>query len=417
MGGGGGSQGGGGRDPLPKYTLTAPDGTSAPPCRWAAQPASARTRTPPRPRFHRCPASSAAYTEQRGGGGGWGWGWHRAPRRGASPPNRAERVGTGPEPARPARGGHRLSAAASGGGGGGGEPGGGPRGVPVGWSRGCAGRGGGETPRVSEGRWRGAGGTEGCKTPPKSRIVGAPPPRPRVGQTSRGVAAPPPHPLVSPPARRPPRSHAVGPPPPTPPPRDPNCVPPVRSASTRVPLLPPPPLSDPSVPRVPRSHVAPRPATSGDVSRGGHARPWGPTDRSDATSRSDPAPRSHTAPPPLPHSAFGHERPRAPTDADGHADPRTEPRLPAPLSRSAPRRLQTRGGDTRGPGGGCGGGSRSEPRGATDAQVGPTRTGAARRRCTAAPLPLAPPRAPRFLACPALPALPVPVSVPVSPYR
>ena len=180
---------------------------------------------------------------------------------------------------------------------------------------------------------------------------------------------------------------------------------------------PPPPLSDPSVPRVPRSHVAPRPATSGDVSRGGHARPWGPTDRSDATSRSDPAPRSHTAPPPLPHSAFGHERPRAPTDADGHADPRTEPRLPAPLSRSAPRRLQTRGGDTRGPGGGCGGGSRSEPRGATDAQVGPTRTGAARRRCTAAPLPLAPPRAPRSLACPALPALPVPVSVPVSPYR
>ena len=296
-----------------------------------------------------------------------------------------------------------------------------PGGVPVGWSRGCAGRGGGETPRVSEGRWRGAGGTEGCKTPPTPRAAPLVPPP---SAATRGAdieggsrrlphihSFPPPH------GGRPVPTLSVRPPP-TAAPR-PQLRPsrPPRIHSRPSPLLPPPPLSDPSVPRVPRSHVAPRPATSGDVSRGGHARPWGPTDRSDATSRSDPAPRSHTAPPPLPHSAFGHERPRAPTDADGHADPRTEPRLPAPLSRSAPRRLQTRGGDTRGPGGGRGGGSRSEPRGATDAQVGPTRTGAARRRCTAAPLPLAPPRAPRFLACPALPALPVPVSVPVSPYR
>ena len=197
-------------------------------------------------------------------GGRWGWGWQRAPRRGASPPNRAERVGTGPEPARPARGGHRLSAAASGGGGGGGGPGGGPRGVPVGRSRGCAARwaaGPHACPRGGSGEGE---GRRGGRTPPKT-ISSLPSPRSRVGHTTGGSRGASPTSARVPLPRGPLRSHGVGPSP-TPPPR-----------------------------RV-RTRVA--------------------------------------------------------THGYGHADPRTqtEPRVPAPLSRSAPHPPRHTRGDTRGRG-------------------------------------------------------------------
>ena len=335
-------------------------------------------------------------------GGRWGWGWQRAPRRGASPPNRAERVGTGPEPARPARGGHRLSAAASGGGGGGGGPGGGPRGVPVGRSRGCAARwaaGPHACPRGGSGERE---GRRGGRTPPKT-ISSLPSPRSRVGHTTGGSRGASPTSARVPLPRGPLRSHGVGPSPTPPPPHSPNQVAPTPHIHARPPP-PPTPRSVHSVPFVPRSHGAPHP-TFGDSSRGGHARPWGPTD-TDPRTQLMPHPAVSPRPdlavlPPLPphlHAAFGHEWPPTDTDTQTHGHRRSHA-SPRPSLAVPPTHLDTRGG--------------------TRAAVGPshratqdrpTRTGAQRCRCTIAPHTSAPARAPLPRASSA------PTRVPLSPF-
>lgn len=348
-------------------------------------------------------------------GGRWGWGWQRAPRRGASPPNRAERVGTGPEPARPARGGHRLSAAASGGGGGGG-PGGGPRGVPVGRSRGCAARwaaGPHACPRGGSGEGE---GRRGGRTPPKT-ISSLPSPRSRVGHTTGGSRGASPTSARVPLPRGPLRSHGVGPSPTPPPPHSPNRVAPTPHIHARPPP-PPTPRSVHSVPFVPRSHGAPHP-TFGDSSRGGHARPWGPTDTDPRTQLMphpavSPRPALAVLPPPPPPRRV---RTRVATHGYGHADPRTqtEPRVPAPLSRSAPHPPRHTRGDTRGRGD-----PRTEPR-RTDPRAQVRSAAGAQSPLTRphrrVPLSHAPPPLPRVSHSPPSPALPVPVSVPVSPYR
>lgn len=294
-------------------------------------------------------------------------------------------------------------------------PGGSPWGPRGAVTRLCsaAGRVGCETPRVSEGRRRGEGGTEGCKKPPEPYRWC--PLRGHAWGRHRGVLAVyPPRPLVSSPPRRLPRSHAVGPLPPHLRPATPTGSLPSPHIHSRPPPLPhPTPRSVPSVPRVPRSHGAPRPETTGDFSREGHARPWGTKGTDPQTQvmprlavspcptltvcRRPPTMRSDT-------SVRGH--PRIQTDAQTHGYRRSHA-SPRPSLAVSPSHLETRGGDTRGRGD-----SRSEPRGPTDAQVGPTRTGAQRRRCTIAPHALVPtraplPRPPRSLACPALPVPPL----------
>ena len=275
-------------------------------------------------------------------GGRWGWGWQRAPRRGASPPNRAERVGTGPEPARPARGGHRLSAAASGGGGGGGGPGGGPRGVPVGRSRGCAARwaaGPHACPRGGSGERE---GRRGGRTPPKT-ISSLPSPRSRVGHTTGGSRGASPTSARVPLPRGPLRSHGVGPSPTPPPPHSPNQVAPTPHIHARPPP-PPTPRSVHSVPFVPRSHGAPHP-TFGDSSRGGHARPWGPTDtdpRTQLMPHPHASPRPSLAVPPTHLDTRGGTRAAVGTHAQSHAGRTHAHRCAALQVHNRPSHVRTR---------------------------------------------------------------------------